>query len=47
VPAGLSANLVAYYGPADALPAATIDQQKRAIKVRSRVTMLKAICACS
>jgi len=47
VSAGLSANLAAFYGPADPWPAATIDHQKRAIKVRSRLALLTAICSYS
>jgi zinc dependent phospholipase C len=38
----LSANIIAYYGDAGALPGAMPDQQKRSTKTRSQMALLKA-----
>lgn len=46
VPAALSANLVAYYGAADPLPAAVLDPQNRTTKIRSQVALLRTTCSC-
>jgi hypothetical protein len=46
MPAGLSANIVAYYGAADPLPGAIPDQQRRSTKIRLQVALLKATCSC-
>jgi hypothetical protein len=42
----LSANIIAYYGDGDPLPAPMPDQQKRSAKLRSQVASLKAACSC-
>jgi len=46
VSAALSANIVAYYGAADPLPGAIVEQEKRSTKSRVEVALLKATCAC-
>jgi Zinc dependent phospholipase C len=45
-PAALSANIVAYYGGAEPLSGATLEQQKRSTKIRMQVALLKATCSC-
>jgi hypothetical protein len=42
----LSANIVAYYGTGEPLPNAILTEQKKSIKIRSQVALLRTACSC-